>query len=61
VRARATAMKYVKIRTTLITVIAASRGPLTLSEDVDSPDCSVVIIMALYLVSVSDGLYGELV
>lgn len=50
-----------KIRTTLITVIAASRGPLTLSEDVDSLDCSAVIIMALYLVIVSDDLCGDLV
>lgn len=34
--------------------MAASRGPLTLSDDLDLSGCSVVIIMALYLKIVSD-------
>jgi hypothetical protein len=44
------------MRTRLTSVMAASKGPLTLSDELDLSDCSVVIIMALYLEVVSDDL-----
>lgn len=48
------------MRTTLISVIAARRGPLTLSDDLDFSACSVVIIMELYLQFVSDNTCREI-